>query len=745
MVDEKQLRNDQDDEIDLGELLNVLIRRRWLVALIFVFVLCAGVAYALIATPIYKADALIQVEDKKNASLGGLSILSESLGIQQSPVAGEIEILRSREVLMKAIDQTHAAVNISVDDYFPVIGQWLARRNIAQNTEGGLAPVMWGLSGYAWGGEQLEFALLDLPRNQLGKPFYLELTDEATGAFVIKDAEDKVLTDGIPGQKLTFKIGGSEASIAVKTVLARKGITFVFTKNSPIVVYNQLRSGLNISEQGKQSSIIAINYEDSNDAYAVDIVNAVAQAYLEQNVERRSVEARSSLKFLETQLPELKQKVDLAEDALSEYRSSSNTIAIDKEAEGLLSQAITLENKRLELKLKRDEMLLKFKPQHPQIKILDKQFEALDEAVSELDAHIDALPRSQRELIPFERDARVNTALYTSLLNNAQELRVAEAGTVGNVRIIDYAISNERPVKPKKLLIVAIAGLLGLFLGIFAAFLAHFLRPAIQRSEQIEQATGLNTYVTIPESETQAKFAIGLRGRSQKSGNQLLVTYNPSDFAVESLRSLRTSLNFALMGAKGKTIAITGATQGVGKSFIAANFASLLSSVNDKRVVLIDCDMRRPRLSYYFSYNKKDKGLSNYLANEIELDSLIINEAPAGIDVIPAGSIPPNPGELLLSDRFGELISKLEQDYDLIVLDTPPILPVADVLAIMRYVTVGFIVARAEQSTTAELNDALAKLRNAGCADAVKGVIFNGVKRNRVGYGSSYKYYYSYK
>ena len=731
-----------DDEISLGELLNVLAQRKWLVASVFLVVLVIGTAYALLARPIYQADALIQVEDQKGSALAltaGVQQLADMVGMQQSPVTGELEILRSRDVLMKAIRQTQGNIEIRVDNRFPLIGGWLSRRYEAR--QDGVAPALWGLDGYAWGGEALKFAELDLPRRQLGQKFYVQITPKG---YEFQDADGKVLASGPQGERLNFKVKGEPASVAVQTLEGRPGTRFRVVESSPVQAYEVLRKDLDATEAGKQSNIIRMSYRSPDDEFATEMVNAIARAYLEQNVQRRSAEARSSLKFLEQHLPDVRHNVDASEDALSRFRSQSSTIAVDKEAEGLQQQAITLENNRLQLKLKRDEMLQRFKPDHPEVKALARQIAGVDGAVADLQKQIDRLPKAQRELLPYERDARVNTELYVSMLNNAQQLKVAEAGTIGNVRVVDYAAHNDRPVEPRKALVVAIAAALGLMLGILAAFLAHFMRPAIQRSEQIEQSSGLSTYVTVPESDGKGRVARGSGRRRRAHATGLLAVQTPNDPAMESLRSLRTGLTFALMGAPGKVVAMTGATSGVGKSFLASNFSALLASTGQK-VVLVDTDMRRPRLQDYFGYDRKTPGLSSVLAGTVSVDQVLRKGPIDGLSILPAGVIPPNPGELLLNERFEALLQSLSETYDLIVLDTPPILPVADVLAVLRHVSVAFLVVRAEHSTAGEVRDALAKLRYSGVGDPVKGAIFNGVRGHRLGYGSSYKYYYSYK
>lgn len=735
-----------DQEISLGELFNALLQNGWLIAATFAVIWVIGIAYAVLAPPVYQADALIQVEDQKGASgLAGLSQLSEAMGMQQSAVSGEIEILRSREVLLKAIESTKAYVHVEVDNRFPVIGAWMARRHDATSVE--IASPWMGFGSYAWGGERLELAELSLPRRQWARGFFLEATD---GGFVLRDEDGKELlqSDRI-GQRLEFLVGGETAFLAVRALVGRPGARFLIQQESPITVFDELRKTLQVSEAGKQSKVIRLAFEGGNRVFAQNFVNAVASAYLAQNVERRSAEARSSLKFLELQLPQLKGNVEQMEERLSQFRSTSGTISIPDETQGLLKQAIELENKRLELELKRDEMRQRFKPEHPSLKAVDQQLVAVQDASKRLGVDIDRLPQSQRDLLRLERDTQVNTQLYISLLNNAQELKVAEAGTIGNVRIIDFAVLAEKPVGPKRLLIIAVAALLGAVLGVLAALLRSFLRPTIQRAEQIEQRIGLTTYVSVPDSQDQRRFRIALPGRlgaardAQGWQNRVLAVLNPEDPAVESLRSLRTGLAFAMMGSQGKIIVISGATAGVGKSFISTNMAVLLAA-SGKRVALVDTDMRRARLHEYFAYERKSPGLSEVLSNQKTLSDVLIKVSDS-LSVLPAGTVPPNPGELLLGQILPQLLQQLEAEFDLVILDTAPLLPVADTLALMKHASAAFLVARAEQSTVTELRDTVAKLRSAGVEGPLKGVIFNGVRRYRLGYGASYRYYYSYK
>lgn len=737
-----QTSNDSsDDEINLSDLLDTLLQHIWLVLGIAALVTALGVAYALLATPIYRADALIQVEPDKASPLSSLQMATEAImGSSATPITGEIEIIRSREVVLDAIAATQADVLIAVDNRFPILGDWYARRY----QPGMETPKAMGLDSYAWGGERLELAEFNIPTAAYGQTFYLSAEGEG---FVLKNEHDAILAQGPLHQRVNFALAGGQASIAVASLQAGPNTRFSIMRVAPINAYRRILANLNVSEAGRGSNIIKLTYESPNLEFAGNIVNAIARAYLKQNVERRSAEADKSLEFLDSQLPEIRSAVSQAEDALNQYKTSSQTVTVSGGAESLLQQAVAAEQKRRELLLAREELLQRYRPNHPNVKAIDDQLEVNARESDAINAQINALPSAQRDLLRLQRDADVSTQLYIAMLNNAQQLRVAKAGTVGNVRIIDYAIPDTAPVAPKKSMIVAIAALLGLMLGVMAAFALRLLRPTLRDAEEAEKQSGLSVFAAVPESDAQIKLLSHQRGRKkfdvEEGKTQLLALLAPEDPAVESLRSLRTGLAFALMGAKNKNITITGPTAALGKSFLAANLSTLLAA-GGKRVLLIDTDLRKPQLGRYFGYNKV-AGLSNVLAGTATLDAALRRNVAPGLqlDVLPAGQLPPNPGELLLSEGLGQLLDSLQEHYDHILLDSAPVLPVADSLAVVRHSGTVFMVARAEHSTARELRDAIRRVESVGAE--VKGIIFNGIKRRRVGYGYAYKYYYGYK
>lgn len=730
--------NNSDLDFSLTDILDTMLQYIGTIVTVFVTVLVLGVLYALLATPVYRADALVQIEEKKGSTLSAAQDIASALGSAASPVAGEVEILRSREVLGRAIELTRSDL-VAEPAYFPVFGAWLARRH---DPEQGLRSPFLGLSSYFWGGEAVRIGLFEVPNRSLGKPFELKATENGFDLF--DEEGERLLSDAALGQMHSFTTLGGAGRIQVQTFTANPGATVNLVRHSLVETYRAINQRLSASETARQSSMVRLTFEDSDMVYAKDLINAVARAYLEQNVERRSAEAEHSLQFLESYLPDLKRSVETSEEALSRYQTQTNQLNVDKEAEALLEQAVSAEKERLELQLKLNQARQRFTSDHPEIRALGDQMASIAKESSRINDTVNKLPTSQREMLRLQRDRMVNNELYVALLNNAQQLKVAKAGTIGNVRIVDYAVEDSRPVAPQRVLIVGIAGLLGLFLGVLAAFGRRVLRPTVSDSDEIERNTGLTGYASIPESEMQKKLDSSIRDRKGRSAivegrNQLLSILQPDDPAIESLRSLRTGLAFAMMGAKDNNVAFTGPTEALGKSFISANFGVLLAGAN-KKVLLVDVDMRRSQLGAYFGY-KNVAGLSEVLAGTRPFDEAVRHYELNGlnVDVLPAGTTPPNPGELLISDQFKQLLASLSERYDHVIFDCPPILPVGDTLAVAAQVGTTFMVVRAEHSAVGEVKDAVRKLRNAGIEP--KGFILNGVKPKRFRYGYAAGYY----
>ncbi|CZZ94075.1 capsular polysaccharide biosynthesis protein [Bordetella ansorpii] len=717
----------EDDDTHVFDWIDMLLQHGVMTGLIFAITLAIGVAYAFLATPIYRADTLIQVEDKKPAALAGVEHLADALGTAASPVTGEVEILRSRGVILKALEKTGGLIQVRAAASLPLIGDWLERRR--------------ALSGASAGSPAaLQISELRLPEGYLDS--VLVLRSLGAGRYELQDKDGAKLGQAEVGEALAFSLDSGEGGIVVSALRAEAGATFEIVRQAPLTAYREVLRNLIVAESGRDSNIIRVSYENPDEGYACELVNAISTVYIEQDVARRSAQADQSLKFLSGQLPDIERNVERTENALNDFRTRTGTIDIDKSAGALLQRAVDVEKSRLELQLQRDELLQRYTPAHPAIKALDNQLAQArreSDRVSELTSKV---PADQRDLLRLQRDVSVGTQLYTALLDTVQQLKLARAGTVGNARIIDMAVRDALPVAPRKSLVVLMAILLGGALSIAAATVARQLRPTLRDVEEVERLTGLSTYANIPESRDQQRISQA-RNSSGKPSQGLLALQYPDDPAVESLRALRIGLAFALLGARGKSLVVTGPTAGVGKTFISANLAVLLAG-SGKRVLLIETDLRRPQLGGYFGLPRGHVGLSSVLAGEASLaEAIHVQPVESGeLHVVASGPLPPNPGELLLSEAFQRLLNDVQDRYDHVLLDSAPVLPVSDTLAVTRHAGSTFLVLRAEQTTLGEVRAAVKKISGAG--GSVNGLLLNGVMRRRVRFSTSYSYYYQY-
>jgi len=311
---------------------------------------------------------------------------------------------------------------------------------------------------------------------------------------------------------------------------------------------------------------------------------------------------------------------------------------------------------------------------------------------------------------------------------------------VGNVRIIDYAVLPSWPIAPRKSRILLLSLLLGGFIGVATAFAKKALRAGVEDPDLIEKHINIPVYATIPHSKKQDSIFKALR--SGKKKRAILAVDAPEDAAIESLRNLRTALHFGMMDVKNNCILVAGPSPTVGKSFVSVNLAAVLTS-NDKKVLLIDADMRRGHLHEYLGL-KRENGLSEFITGDIPIGEALHQTTVRNLTLIPTGTIPPNPAELLLHKRFINCLSVLTQRYDHIIIDSPPILAVTDATIIGQAVGGTLMVLKAGEHPMREIEQAVKRLKQAGVN--VRGLLFNDVNVQSQRYGAGkYSYQYSYK
>jgi tyrosine-protein kinase Etk/Wzc len=723
---------EDEDSINLLELLDVVIDQRWLIAIVTAVVLGLGGAYAFIATPVFEANSLIQVEDSK---AGGMSSMLGDMGSMfdiKSPATAEMEILRSRLVVGQAV--TNLQLDLTVTPkYVPLVGRWLARRATAPSEPGFL-----GLSGYVRGTESLQVGYLKVPHALEGDRFTVALTAQG---YQLLSPDGDLLGRGIMGEPLSFNFTGTTGELMVASAVGKPGAEFYVTRGSHLAVTESLQKALQIAEQGKQSGVIRAGLEGVAPERTASTLNEIGRLYVRQNVERKAAEAEKSLSFLGSQLPQLRKELELSENKFNQFRNQNGTFDLGTEAKALLDQAVTLRVKLLELQQKRTELQTRFTTEHPSIRVLDSQIKDISNQLGSMEGKSKTFPNVEQDLLRLTRDVKVNNELYTSLLNSFQQLRLVKEGKVGNVRIVDFAAVPEKPIKPQRSQVLAIAGVLGLLAGLGLAFLRNSLRPGIKNADDIEQHLGMHVFATVPHSTEQAELTAS-EGDAQ-TGMHLLANLRPEDPGIESLRSLRTALQFAMLDAPNNVVLITGATPGIGKSFTSANFAAVLG-IGGKRVLLIDSDMRKGHIHKSFG-QQRGMGLSELIAGTQTLAQVVLKNVSQQLDLITTGTLPPNPAELLMSPNTVALLQTLSSQYDIVVIDTPPVLAVSDTQVLAHQAGTVFLVARAEVTTLGELQEAAKRLKHAGVT--VRGVIFNDVNisKRRYGYDSGYgRYGYKY-
>jgi len=729
-----QVQEFMEDEIDLREYLGIILEARWLVLGITAAVFALGLFYIIAAAPIYRSDTLLQVEDTK-PTLSGLDDISSVL-TGEVPAVREIEIIRSRSIIGAAIDQLGLTIK-AAPDYFPVIGASAARK---YDEVGKLASPVWGLSSYSWGGERINVQRLDVPREIEGED--LTLVAGKDGKYKLYGPDNELLVNGEVDQLSSGKTEDKQnIDVFVVDLFARPGTKFNLVRYSKERMVEELQKDLDIQEKGRKSGILQIALEGKDPALTAKILDAIANTYLRQNAERKSVEAERTLQFLNKQLPQLKSTLDDAETNLNNYRAKSGKIDLTLETQAILDQSADIEKSIQGLQLEKTKLQQRFTSNHPSILGINKQIADLQSDKAKMEKEIKSLPATEQQSVRLTRDVKVANELYLLLLNKAQELKVVKAGTVGNVRILDTAIVPTTPVKPKKAQTILLSLFGGAFFAIVVALIRKGLFYGLEDPNEIEKKLGIPVYASILHSGTQTRLEKKLR-RANSDELPILAVKAGDDLTIEALRSLRTSLQFALMKSKNNVIAFGGPAPGIGKSFVSVNFSHVLADTG-KRVLLIDADMRKGHLYRYFSYGR-EKGLSEVLSGTVSLSDAVKKTQHENVYFLSCGVIPPNPSELLTSKEFAMLIESVEKNYDLVVIDTPPILAVTDATIVGRMAGIFFMILESRKHRIGEVEHTLKRMEQNGTY--VQGIIMNNVNAalSKYGYGA-YRYSYQYK
>jgi tyrosine-protein kinase Etk/Wzc len=732
----RQIYLERNDQFSLLDQFALLIESWKLVFFTAGLVFLAGLAYAYLTPPTYRADAIIQVEpdgpssrERGSEQVGQLEEIFNSRG--KTTADTEMELMRSRLVIAETVRK----LNLDIDAaprYFPIFGaRWAAR-----SQPGELVTPVLGLSGYAWGGEKIEVSRFDVPRKLENVPFTLIARNN--GQFDVVNADGAKLATGTVGQAVHAQSAAGPITLLVNRLIAQPGCHFQLQRASTLETITGLQDALFIAEKTKETDVVSISLDGRDPRHIANVVNTVADEYIQQNIQHRSAEAQHSLDFLQAQLPVLRTELERSETRYNEFRNSKGTVDLSEEGKLLVKQVVDERAREVTLLQQRAELTQHFTASAASVAALDEQIAILRQEQSLLAQRVSRLPDTEQTALRLERDVRVNSELYTNLLNSAQQLRVIEAGQIGSVRLVDTAMTPERPIKPKRTLIVFGSALLGLVLGAAAARVRATLRHEADRSVEIERVSGIPVFAVVPRSARQAY--IERRMRRGRQVERVLAVNAPQDTAVESLRVLRTALEGTTpvaLGA-GSIVMITGTRPDTGKSFLSMNFAAV-SAVAGRRVLLVDGDMRCGDLHTQFNLGYR-AGLADALAGG-DVDALIVHDVTPGVDLLTRGLINAAPDHLLLGGAAQGIFDKLARRYDIIVVDTPPVLAVTDACLLGKFATTTLLVVRHGRHSFEEIAEAKKRLGQVGVP--VSGILVTDVRQTSFGYPSGYAKYYA--
>ena len=724
------------DEIDLNNFIQPLLAEKWLVISVTLIIFLISVVYSIVKAPIYQANVLLEVQgDQSSLDKIGSNLLPLNSD-ESRDVNKQIALIKSRYIIEPVIQNLALDIQIK-PNYFPVFGGWYARHHAKS-----LAIPVFGLTSYSWGGENLKISTLNVLPSDENKQ--LTLVAEGNNSYNLLGANNVVLIQGTVGKVESNYNPQHPITIQVDTLLANPGTKFYVTKEPVEDIINKISSKLLITDLGanadsdSKTGVLQVSLLDGDPIKAVNILSAIAATAVQRDTEYKSLEAEKTLSFLNQQLPLIKDSLNTAEFKLNRYLAIRGALDLPTASKLLLTQISTDEAQLAQLNILKAQRLQQFMPNHPFIIQLNNQITALQSQIASLKLHASKLPATDQVATNLARDVQVKSQLYLLLLNKIQELQVTKAGTLSDVRILSAAELPEAPQPLAKSVIIACGVLLGLILGCLIVFMRRILHQHVDSPLWIEQQFGIPNFAIIPYSAQQHT-----NSKLVKSGQlklvDLLALKNPHELSVEALRSLRTTLHFALQEAPCNIISILGITPHVGKSFISSNIAYILADAG-KRVLLIDGDMRRGSIYKYFKF-KNNYGLADVINGTVTCAEAINPTSLPTLDFLATGKYPTNPSELLMRPAFSRLLEQVKKDYDIVVIDTVPVLYMTDGMIIGSMSGINLLVVDNATHSQQEIELAFRHMHNSGVK--IAGTIFNHTTPKAAKYGYYYNYNYA--
>ncbi|MFV1950775.1 MAG: polysaccharide biosynthesis tyrosine autokinase [Nitrospinota bacterium] len=716
-------------EVHLKDYIGVLFKRKWIIILAFLTVLISAVVFSSLITPIYEATTTVRVEEKGGQMAGMESFLSPQ-GL--SPIETEMEIIKSRtlaeevvrdleidkEIVGSSEGVRFAISLIEVDDLVEP-GKYIIKFTDSDGT-----------FVLLYASDDIMSHIYDGIRRIIGDRFFLYLYDSITGSKPYK-AVQKIAGDNDSLNTIDKIIGQGTANKR----FSAGGISFTLTEVSAkpddrivLKIYDFTRrvEGLQDAiavESVRRADIIKIGLQDRDPRRVAAILNSLTLNYLEQNLDIIRKEARRAKEFIIEQIRGIRQSLEARESALNV----------------------------LQLEYNKYEMLKEFTIDHPNIIFIQKK---IDETRRDLGMRSSEIPvpgtlsEASQLLEKTKRGLKVNEDMYNLLLEKEQEARLTEASEVGNIRVIDSAIIPDRPIRPRKMVNTLMGGIVGLIFGVGFAFLSEYMDKSIKSKEDIEKIIKLPVFGTIPfvkDINGRKFFRKRTLGEIAEKGlfeERLIVIKDPKSYTAEAYRTLRTNIQFTGLERETSVITFTSSVPSEGKSTVLSNLAVTMANMGAKTLA-VDADLRKPVLHKVFG-RSREPGLTNIMSSGLSWETVVCETQFENLSLICAGTQPPNPSELLGSNKMVVLLKEWKENYDIVLLDTPPVIPVTDAAILGAMVDGVFIVIRAGTAVTDVVLHAKGLLEKVNAR--IIGAISNNVMPERGYYGDKYyRYYQSYE
>lgn len=715
-----------DDIIDLRFIVGLLSANKLFIIVLVVLCVIIGGLSAVIRPAMYESTALIKVSGDSNAASNLSALLGMTSGasgggfMSASPAEIETSLIQSDYVMGPVADALGLNI-LAVPHYFPVLGDIYARFQGKESQD------------------PINITKFIVPKTLENIKFKL-IAENTDGDYRLYAPNGEEILESKVGENAVSQNEHFPISITVAKLSLKTTKIFIIKKNPLNKSTENLLKNLNIKEQGDRTGILKVSYQSNNPESSQRILNTIIAIAVQKNIAEKAEEATKTLGFLEEQLPHISKSLDTSESKLNTYRSKTG--ALDSEIEGqiLVEEMVELQKNIDQLDLEKLEMLEKFTEKHPFVLAINQKQKQLQATLIKIQNQLKQLPLTAQKTLNFERDIKVNGEIYSSIMQNMQQMLILKGSTVSSVRILDRASYPVIPVFSKTPLILLMSLMAGLFLSVFILLFRHMLSNTLDPL-MLEKYFGVHVLGIIPFSLAQKKLFTTMKKNITPKENYLLCLQDPKDISIEALRSLRTSLKLMLFSAEenNKIIALSGSSPSIGKSFVSSNIAALLSDLGEK-VLLIDADMRKGYLHKVFSL-KQTPGLSEYLNGQVTLEKSI-QKVLGNVDVMTSGAYPENPAELLMHHRLSSLIESASEKYDIVIIDTPPILAVTDASLLLKYAGIRLLIVGSGKNHLKEIERAKNVLEKS--AIKLDGIICNSLNKNegRESYGYNYTYHY---